>query len=432
MEKHTDPAALDRALTDLYRTDIPTGYRAAWRDAVKREEKQTMMKQTGRRTLRRALLPVAAALVLVVGAIAAGNLIPTFTYYNAEYAMMPAQQASTNSADGGNGWAMDGARYYAALPEAEAPMTTSAPALEADYAMSASAPLPQNKAFVAQGATDEGAAQDTAGDKLVRTADLTLATTNYDADVEAVKQLTLSMGGYLASVSQSGEPSARMDRTAYLSLRVPSDRLDGFLTGLAAIGRTVSRYESATDMGTQYADTAMRLATQRDKLARLTELLAQAADVSDLLEIETQIADTQYQIDALESALRTIDRDVSKSAVSVTLLEQSAGDTAQATELTLWQRIAGGFEASMRELSAFGQNVLVFLAMALPVLLPLAALAAAFLLLRRAWRITHPKAETAGTALPDGKPAQTAANPQGAEADPAASPADDPPADGQA
>ena len=37
MEKRPDSDQLDRALTDLYRTDIPEGYRAAWREAVARE-----------------------------------------------------------------------------------------------------------------------------------------------------------------------------------------------------------------------------------------------------------------------------------------------------------------------------------------------------------------------------------------------------------
>ena len=70
--------------------------------------------------------------------------------------------------------------------------------------------------------------------------------------------------------------------------------------------------------------------------------------------------------------MRTIDRDVDDSTVSVTLVEQSAGDAAQATELTLWQRLQSGFEASVNWLGTFLQNLLVFLSLILPVLVPLA------------------------------------------------------------
>ena len=60
----------------------------------------------------------------------------------------------------------------------------------------------------------------------------------------------------------------------------------------------------------------MRLKTQQDKMTRLLELIKQATDVSDLLEIESEVADTQYEIDSLQSSLLTIDRDVDKSAVN--------------------------------------------------------------------------------------------------------------------
>ena len=139
-------------------------------------------------------------------------------------------------------------------------------------------------------------------------------------------------------------------------------------------------------MTTQYADTSMRLTTQQNKMTRLQELLKQATDTSDLLEIETAIADTQYQIDQLESSLRTIDRDVDRSSVSITLQEESAGETAQVTELTLWQRLSSGFTASIKGLGEFLQNLLVFLAMALPVLVPLTIVGVAFGLWKRARR----------------------------------------------
>ena len=414
MEKQPKPDALDRALTELYRSDIPTAYRASWREAVQREERQTMQKHRQTKTFWHIALPAAAALVLVVGALSAGKLIPTITYETLNGA--PAPKAATQSTYGGislGGALENGDVRLAMAPQAEY-ATASESMQDAGNDMAA------GSAAMGTGTTADTAAQSEAGTKIVRTADLTLATTRYDTDVAAVQALAEKLGGYVASVSLSGEPSARMDRTAYLSLRVPSDQLDTFLTGLEGIGRIVSRYETATDMSTQYADTSMRLATQREKMTRLTELLKQAADVSDLLEIESEIADTQYEIDALESSLRTIDRDATKSAVTVSLQEQSAGDTAQAVTLTLWQRIGGGFEASINWLAAFGQNLLVFLAMLLPVLLPLAVLVGLAMLAHRAWRRAHPKADAAGGQTPAASAAQGKDAAQAAE----------PPADG--
>lgn len=418
MEKHTAPDALDQALTSLYCQDVPEGCRAAWRAAIVREEKQTMKPKGEHKSLWHVALPLAAALVLVVGAVTVGGRVPTVmpgTYYAA-----PVQRASAPAGD-----AMEAETAYSAL----APMPTAqmAPDAVSDMALGIGADNGTG------GGAAAGDAAPLSGAKLVRTADLTLATPAFDQGSEALQALTQELGGYVASLNVSGEASERMDRVAYYNLRIPSDMLDVFLSRLTGVGRITARYETATDMTTQYADTTLRLTTQQQKMARLQALLGQAADVSDLLEIESEIADTQYQLDSLESSLRTIDRDVQNSAVSVTLLEQSAGDTAQATELTLWQRIGSGFEASLRGLGQFGQNLLVFLAMLLPALVPLAVLGLLGWLVYRAWRKRRPKPAQPVTPAPAGR--VQAAPPQpgaGAPHPPAtANPAAEPAADGR-
>ena len=412
MEKQNRPDALDRALTDLYRAEIPKDYRAAWRAAVQREEQTAMKKHWNAKTVRRVALSAAAALVLVVGALSAGSLIPTVmtdTLYGAPSPRAESPQLDLNTAMKGNA----------------SPTLSMEAASDNSYAMSAQAPAGGGDMAVApsrsagdeasQG-TDTGAAQQT-GAKIVRTADLTIATTDYDADNDAVKRLTQSLGGYVASVSLYGEPSSRNDRVAYYTLRIPSDKLAAFLEGMGGIGRITARSETATDMTTQYSDTQLRLSTQQAKMERLQALLKQAADVSDLLEIETEIADTQYALDSLESSLRTIDRDVDNSEVTLTLREESSGETAQATELTLWQRLGSGFEASVKGLGAFFQNLLVFLAMLLPALVPLAVVAAVVIVLvrrrrrNRAIQADQPAAAPMAPAAPAGTtPADSAAD----------------------
>ncbi len=202
--------------------------------------------------------------------------------------------------------------------------------------------------------------------KIVRTADLTIASTAFDADYAAILSLVESTGGYAASVSTS---EYRVNsRTASFSLRIPSDALDACLSGLSGIGRITNRYETAADMTTTYTDTALRLSTQQSKMTRLTELLAKADTVEDLLEIENEIADTQYQIDSLESSLRTIDRQVDYASVSVYLEEQTPAETAGAQELTLGERLESSLKASLVWLGDFLENMLVFLIAAVPVL----------------------------------------------------------------
>ncbi|MCE5342656.1 MAG: DUF4349 domain-containing protein [Eubacteriales bacterium] len=361
MEKHTESDTLDRALTDLYRCeDIPEGCRADWRAAVKREERQSMQTHRKSKPFLRVALPLAAALVLVIGALSAGNLIPTIVSSSPSPVPAPKTQTSYGTGD----YVTNAVLYENDM--AAAPATGSESARNTLYSSAGSTATDT----LSEDMGSDGSV--TSSTKIVRTADLTIASTDYDADTQALTKLTESLGGYVASISLNGEASERKDRVAYYSLRIPSDQLDAFLNGLGSIGRITGRYETATDMTTQYSDSQMRLTTQQDKMKRLRELIVQAADVSDLLEIENEIANTQYQIDSLESSLLTIDRDVDNSQVSVSIQEQSSGDTAQTVELTLWQRLQSGFAASIEGLGRFTQNLLVFLAMLLPVLVPIA------------------------------------------------------------
>lgn len=252
----------------------------------------------------------------------------------------------------------------------------------------------KNSAYMTEESMDYGMAADTmmsaapheAGSsvmtdvprKLVRTADLTLHTTQFDQVAERLQAMLANVGGYVENLYQYGETTRRLS----LSLRVPADKLDGFLTGLEGVGRLTDRSESTTDMTVQYTDNQARLNTLYQKRDRLNVLLSQAENVSDLIEIETAIADTQYEIDSYESRQRSIDRQVDMSAVNVTLIEDRPADSAQAN-ISLWQRMQAGFKASVEWLCEFAQDLAVFIVMVLPVAVPLGAIIAVVVLVRK-------------------------------------------------
>jgi len=252
----------------------------------------------------------------------------------------------------------------------------------------------KNSAYVTEEMMDYGVAADTAMSmsaagaspamavetprKLVRTADLTLHTTQFDQAAEQLQAKLAEVGGYVENLYQYGESTRRLS----LTLRVPSDKLDGFLTGLEGVGRVTDRSESTTDMTVQYADNQARLDTLYQKRDRLNVLLSQAENVSDLIEIESAIADTQYQIDSYESRQRSIDRQVDMSMVNVTLIEDRPADSAQA-DISLWQRMQAGFKASVEWLCEFAQDLAVFIVMILPVAVPLGIIIAVIVLLRK-------------------------------------------------
>lgn len=209
--------------------------------------------------------------------------------------------------------------------------------------------------------------------KIIRTASLTLATQEYDAALESLRALCKEMNGY-ESWSSESTSSATGLRSASLTLRIPSESLDAFLQGTAVAGRVTYRSETMDDVTDSYYDTRARLETQQALMARLQSLVTDAANLSDILELESKIADTQYQIDRLTASLATTDKRVQYATVDLTLREESPASQLTA-DIPWHQRLQSALQAGVSAFVSFLQDASVFLVAALPFLAIVAIIA---------------------------------------------------------
>ena len=97
-----------------------------------------------------------------------------------------------------------------------------------------------------------------------------------------------------------------------------------------------------------------------------------AKEVSDLIEIESAIADAQYYIDRYTSQLKSYDGKVDYSTVSVNVKEVRVTEMKQ---VTLGQRISEGFQDSLEAGMEFLEDMVIFLVSALPWLIAVGAAA---------------------------------------------------------
>ena len=373
--------ALDQALAQLYEDGPSLRFERSWREAVRREE-QTQMKQNKKNIWKNTVLPIAAALVLVLGAGWAGQMEGNI----GRNAILTSESGSAKSAgDAGVNYSYSSGTSGVALMSMGASKDYAVS--ETSYDEAAYEEAAYDTEMVAAGgeaiANSSMGQNNTDTRKLIRTVDISLKTEAFDADVEGIQQLLSQYGGYIESMHQNGEAGSYYGRSASLTMRVPSEHLDAFLTGLDGFGRVTSRSETTEDMTEQYTDNEARIQTLRTKLERLNTLLSQAEDVSDMLEIESEIADTQYQLDRYESRQLNIDRKVDMSYVYVNVQETVVRDDVDDEELTLGQRLSAAFKASIEGLGRFGRNLLVFLVMAAPVIVPVVLIVLVIKLVRK-------------------------------------------------
>ena len=337
---------------------MPEGLHAAWMQKV---EDDQMEKKTTRKSLTR-FLSVAAAMVFVVG----GTLLTKDTLSSDALNMKSAPQ------ENGSSIALYGSRAYAndsydyAVEEAA----------EAEFTMDT------GMVMMAKGVTTTSTAVPAQTDKkIIRTASLTIATQTFEDSLNALKSACEGQGGWIESSSENVNSYTGL-RTAYLTLRVPQDSLDAYLAGTDGLGRITSKSESAQDVTASYQDTRTRLDTQIALMERLQALITESGDLSDLLALESQIADTQYQIDSLQSSLNRTDRQVSYSTVDVTLKEEKVAELTD-TRVSFGERLASAVTVGVEAFVTFLQDMAVFLVAALPFIAIVAVLAIVIRIVKR-------------------------------------------------
>ena len=350
-------AALLTLRNDCRRMDeeiqVPDSFSSSWRQAI-REEKE--MEEKPRKVFQwKKWAAAAAALLFVVGGtLASRDGLPSRRAINSN--------ASSYSSFREQALSDPSSTSYKAMGAGS--MTNAA----YDRAYSAMEAAEEEAVDYAQDTNDAGAQTE----KIIRSASFTVKTTDYDADLQRIQDLTAEMGGRVEYLYSNGDASSGETRITILTLRVPAQRLDEFLTGAQGIGSITGMTQQMEDVSDSYYDTQTRLKTQQEKLARLQAMMASAQDVSDLIEIESAIADAQYYIDRYTGTLKSYDSKVDYSTVRVTLRETRVTET---KEVSLGERIMTGIGDSFREFGWFLEDMVIFLASALPWLIALGIVA---------------------------------------------------------
>ena len=364
-----DCAAMLTLLQDARRMDeeieVPEAFSSSWRQRIREEEK--MEEKRIKDFPWKTWLAAAAVLVFVLGGTAlTRENMPSRTKLNETVSSSAQAKTSGSSVARRNADVGAGNMLY---EDMAAPMMTAA---YEDY----------DAADMEEAAAEVPAAGEARQEKIIRNASFTVKTTDYDTDLERLQTLTKDLGGRVEYLSANGDASSGQARSASLTLRIPAQRLDEFLSGVEGIGNVTAMTQEMQDVSDSYYDVQTRLDTQRKKLERLQAMFAAAEDVSDLIEIESAIADAQYYIDRYTSQLKSYDGKVEYSTVNASVREVRVTEM---KEVTLGQRIAEGFRNSLDAGAEFLEDMVIFLVSALPWLIAVAVvLVAVRLIIRKA------------------------------------------------
>lgn len=106
---------------------------------------------------------------------------------------------------------------------------------------------------------------------------------------------------------------------AVLELRIPSARLTTVLEDLQELGEQEELVLSTDDITVEVRDLEARIAALQASVERLLALQASAADLDDLLALETAISDRQGELESLQAQQRYYADQVSLASITLTL-----------------------------------------------------------------------------------------------------------------
>ena len=197
--------------------------------------------------------------------------------------------------------------------------------------------------------------------KLITTVEVNAETEDLDALMAQLTGQIAALEGYIEfqDTYYGSTYSGYRHRSANLTIRIPAEKLADFLQHVEGVSNVVSKQQSQENVTLQYVDTESRVAALTAERDRLMELMEQAGDLSDLLQIEERLTEVLYELESTTAQLRNLDNQVSYATV-VLYLDEVKFFT-ETEKQTVWQRIGSGFSENLSNIGEGLVNFFVWL-----------------------------------------------------------------------
>jgi len=185
--------------------------------------------------------------------------------------------------------------------------------------------------------------------KLIRRVYLDAQTREYDALIAGLDAKITELGGYVENrdAYNGSEYYGRSNRYCDLTIRIPADRLDEFVTHVNENCNVTNTSETVENITLEYTDTASRVEALETEQTRLLELLESAQNLTEILEIEARLSDVRYELSSYASQLRVMDNMVTYATIHLNINEVEK--LTPVAEPTVWERISDGFMDSVED-----------------------------------------------------------------------------------
>jgi len=186
--------------------------------------------------------------------------------------------------------------------------------------------------------------------KLIKYITMNLETLEYDTFTTELEALIEESGGYIEYLDQSNRSYYNYEnagRYASYTIRIPVSQLDIFVNYVGEMANVRSKNQQVTDVTLNYVDLESKKEMYEIEQENLMELLERADSVEDMITIESRLTEIRYQLQSMESQLRTYDNLVDYATISIYVDEVVRLEPNE--EASVGERIRTGFNNSLQD-----------------------------------------------------------------------------------
>lgn len=179
--------------------------------------------------------------------------------------------------------------------------------------------------------------------KIIKTGNLRFESSDLESSFQTIQK---SVTKHKAIIQNDN--SGKDDYSVYrnFTIRIPNQDFDAFIS---EISQGVSHFDrkeiSQQDVTEEFIDIEARMNAKKKLEARYLQLLTKANKVSEMLEIEKQLAEIREEIEAKEGQLKYMQNQVSMSTVSIEMYTYNASESGITVSYggKIWNEIKSGF-----------------------------------------------------------------------------------------
>lgn len=192
--------------------------------------------------------------------------------------------------------------------------------------------------------------------KLIKTVDLTAETYEFDDLVATVEHRVAALGGYMENASIH----TKYDDLKYgdFVIRIPVNKLDSFVTEFSEMSNITDKDTKQEDVTLSYVDLQSHKEALLAEETSLLNLLENATSIEDIILLQDRLTNVRYQIESMESQLRTMDNLIDYATINLYISEVETYTPSETP--SMGERISEGFKDSIDEVVEGCKNLIVF------------------------------------------------------------------------